>query len=298
MPEVSGLDVCAELKREVETRLIPVVLMSGRGDRQTRIAGLAAGADDFLDKPIDTEELSARMRSLVRVKRMTDELESADAFVLALGRIIEARDPGTEGHCDRLASYAAALGRGLGLDAADLEVLHRGALLHDIGKIAIPDELLLKKTRLTAHEYELMKRHPLVGDELCRPIRSLEPVRAIVRHHHERLDGRGYPDHLSGAAIPLVAQIVTVVDVFDALTSDRPYRRALTVDAAFDTMREEARDGAYALDLVERLIDLRRAGGVILRQVPSGRTRMVKASSRSSARLFSRAASTMSRPRH
>ena len=260
MPDVSGLDVCAELKQGADTRLIPIVLMSGRGDRQTRIAGLAAGADDFLDKPIDTQELSARIRSLVRVKRMTDELESAESFVLALGRVIEARDPGTEGHCERLATYATALSAGLGLDAAAADTLQRGALLHDIGKIAIPDRLLTKKTRLTAREYELMKRHTLIGDDLCRPVKSLEAVRPIVRHHHERLDGRGYPDGLGGEQIPLVAQIVTVVDVFDALTTDRPYRRALSLESAWRIMRQEARNGAYSSDLVERLIDLHRRG--------------------------------------
>ena len=275
MPEVSGLDVCAELKQDADTRLIPVVLMTGRGDRQTRIAGIAAGADDFLDKPIDTEELSARIRSLVRVKRFTDELASAEAFAVALGRVIEARDPGTEGHCERLASYATALGAGLGLDAAALDTLQRGAFLHDIGKIGIPDHLLLKKGRLTAREYELMKRHPLIGDELCRPVKSLEAVRPIVRHHHERLDGRGYPDHLRGDHIPLVAQIVTVVDVFDALTSERPYRRALSLEAAWRTMRREAREGAYSLDLVERLLELQRQGAIegAFRRAPSGRRR-------------------------
>jgi putative two-component system response regulator len=272
MPDISGLDVCAELKQDAGTRLIPVVLMSGRGDRHTRIAGIAAGADDFLDKPIDTEELRARIGSLVRVKRMTDELESAEGFVLALGGVIEARDPGTEGHCERLSKYATALGADLGLDVADLDTLQRGAFLHDIGKIGIPDQLLLKKTRLTAREYEVMKRHPLIGDDLCRPVKSLEPVRPIVRHHHERLDGRGYPDRLCGDRIPLVAQIVTVVDVFDALTSDRPYRRALPFQAALRTMRREAREGAYSLDLVERLADLQRHGRVDVSQRTPVRT--------------------------
>ncbi len=284
MPEISGLEVCAELKQNADTRFIPVVLMSGRGDRETRMAGIAAGADDFLDKPIDTEELGARIRSLVRIKRMTDELESAEAFVLALGRVIEARDSGIEGHCERLASYATALGASLGLDAADIDTLQRGAFLHDIGKIGIPDQLLFKKARLTAREYELMKRHPLIGDELCRPVKSLEAVRPIVRHHHERLDGRGYPDHLCGDRIPLVAQIVTVVDVFDALTSDRPYRRALSLEAAWQTMRREAREGAYSPDLVERLVDLHRRGviEVAARRVPSRRRRIAKARSRRS----------------
>jgi putative two-component system response regulator len=258
MPGMSGLDVCAELKQDADTRLIPIVLMSGKGDRQTRLAGLAAGADDFLDKPVDTEELRARVRSLIRFKRMTDDLESSEALVMALGRVIEARDPCTEGHCERLAQYATALGEDLGLDAGEIDTLQRGAFLHDIGKIAIPDRLLLKRSRLTAAEYEVMKRHPLIGDDLCRPIKSLEAVRPIVRHHHERLDGRGYPDRLAADRIPLVAQIVTVVDVFDALTTDRPYRRALSTATAWRTMRSEAKAGAYAIELVERLVDLQR----------------------------------------
>jgi putative two-component system response regulator len=262
MPGISGLDVCAELKQHMATRLIPIVLMSGRHERETRIAGLAAGADDFLSKPIDAEELSARVRSLVRMKRATDELESAEALFLALGRMIEARDQSTEGHCERLSMYATALGSSLSLPQTDLDTLTRGGFLHDIGKIAIPDRVLLKKARLTDTEYELMKYHPVIGEELCRTVRSLDAVRPIVRHHHERLDGRGYPDGLVGDQIPLLAQIVTVVDVFDALTTDRPYRKALTPLAAYRTQREEARAGLYSRDLVERFVQLHSSGAL------------------------------------
>ncbi len=198
MPGISGLDVCAELKRNPETRFTPVVMISGAQERQTRLAGLEAGADDFLNKPIDPEELQTRVRSLMRLKRLTDDLESAESLFLTLGRIIEARDPCTEGHCDRLTDYATTLGRHLGLDQSDLDALHRGAFLHDVGKIAIPDRVLLKKGKLTRKEYDLMKRHPAIGDELCRTVRSFDAVRPIVRHHHERLDGRGYPDGLVG----------------------------------------------------------------------------------------------------
>jgi putative two-component system response regulator len=256
MPDLSGLEVCAQLKAHAATRLIPIVLMSGSHERDRRIAGLAAGADDFLAKPVDSEELAARVRSLVRVKRLTDELESAEALFLTLGRIVEARDSSTHGHCERLAAYATALGTSCGLDGADLIVLRRGAFLHDIGKIAIPDRVLLKRSRLTTREYALIKTHPVVGDELCRTVRSLDAVRAIVRHHHERLDGRGYPDGLAGDEIPLVAQIVTIVDVFDALTTKRPYRKALSTAAAVATMRLEARQGAYAPALVEQFVGL------------------------------------------
>jgi putative two-component system response regulator len=256
MPGISGLDVCAELKRSDETRLTPVVLISGQQERQTRLAGLEAGADDFLNKPIDPEELQTRVRSLMRLKRLTDDLDSAASLFLTLGRIIEARDPCTEGHCERLTDYATALGRQLNLDQADLEALNRGAFLHDVGKIAIPDRVLLKRGKLTRKEYDLMKRHPAIGDDLCRTVRSFESVRPIVRHHHERLDGRGYPDGLAGDRIPLLAQIVSIVDVFDALTSDRPYRKALPTATAYQMMRDNARGGWCRPDLLATFIDL------------------------------------------
>lgn len=187
---------------------------------------------------------------------VVDELESAEALYLALGRIVEAGDASTHGHCERLAHYATALGTSCHLEAADLVALRRGAFLHDIGKIAIPDRVLLKPSRLTAREYALIKTHTVVGDELVRAFRSLDAVRGIVRHHHERLDGRGYPDGLSGDQIPLLAQIVTIVDVYDALTMKRPYRRAMSRTAAFATMREEASEGAYSTELLERFVGL------------------------------------------
>jgi putative two-component system response regulator len=256
MPGISGLDVCAELKRRDDTRFTPVVLISGAQERQTRLAGLEAGADDFLNKPIDPEELQTRVRSLMRLKRLTDDLDSAASLFLTLGRIIEARDPCTEGHCERLTDYATALGRQLDLSQTDLEALTRGAFLHDVGKIAIPDRVLLKKGKLTRKEYDLMKRHPAIGDDLCRTVRSFEAVRPIVRHHHERLDGRGYPDGLAGDRIPLLAQIVSIVDVFDALTSDRPYRKALPTATAYQMMRDTARGGWCRQDLLTIFIDL------------------------------------------
>ena len=202
MPGLSGLDVCASLKSVAETCLTPIVLVSALQERATRLEGLEAGADDFLSKPVDPQELYARVRTLIRLKRLTDDLESAESLFLTLGRFIEARDPYTVNHCDRLAQYATALGSALNLDPDDLDALYRGAFIHDIGKIAIPDRILLKKGKLTHAEYELMKQHPIIGDDLCRTVRLLEAVRPIVRHHHERLDGRGYPDGLAGDADP------------------------------------------------------------------------------------------------
>jgi putative two-component system response regulator len=257
MPGMSGIEVCRALKAQSLTRLTPVVLITGDRDRGQRLAGLDAGADDFLNKPIDVTEFRTRVRSLLRVKRLTDDLESTEAIMKMLGHIVEARDPYTEGHCERLADYATELGAALGLSSGDLDILRTGAILHDLGKIAVPDGVLLKKGRLDPEEHAVMRQHPVVGDNLCRTVRSLERVRPIVRSHHERMDGRGYPDGLAGREIPLLAQIVAVVDVFDALTTNRPYRRALPAEAAHQIMRQDARSGWCSADLVETFIRLR-----------------------------------------
>jgi len=258
MPGMSGVQLCRELKRRGGTRLTPVVLITASQDRDDRIAGLEAGADDFLGKPIDLQELRTRVRSLLRVKQLTDELESTEAIMTMLGHIVEARDPYTEGHCQRLAEYATALGAALHLDVADIDTLNRGAVLHDVGKIALPDAVLLKPGRLDADEVALMREHPVVGDNLCRTVRSLERVRPIVRSHHERQDGRGYPDRLAGDEIPLLAQIVAVVDVFDALTTNRPYRDAMSPKAAYEIMLKEAAGGWCSVKLAQTFIDLHR----------------------------------------
>jgi putative two-component system response regulator len=256
MPGMSGVDLCRELKARGGTRLTPVVLITASQDRNHRIAGLEAGADDFLGKPIDIQELRTRVRSLLRVKQLTDELESTEAIMTMLGHMVEARDPYTKGHCQRLAEYATALGAALDLDSSDLDTLERGAVLHDVGKIALPDTVLLKPGRLDPDELAMMREHPVVGDNLCRTVRSLERVRPIVRSHHERQDGRGYPDRLSGDDIPLLAQIVAVVDVFDALTTNRPYRTALSADAAYEIMLKEAAGGWCPVKLAQTFIDL------------------------------------------
>jgi cyclic di-GMP phosphodiesterase len=258
MPGMSGVELCRELKMRDRTRLTPVVLITASQDRGHRLAGLEAGADDFLGKPIDLQELRTRVRSLLRVKQLTDELESTESIMTMLGHIVEARDPYTEGHCQRLAEYAVALGRALGLDATDLDTLSRGAVLHDVGKIALPDSVLLKPGRLNRDELALMQEHPVVGDNLCRTVRSLERVRPIVRSHHERQDGRGYPDRLRGDEIPLLAHVVAVVDVFDALTTTRPYRGAMTATEAYDIMLKEAAAGWCPVALAQTFVDLHR----------------------------------------
>ncbi len=208
MPGITGIEVCRRLKQDPTYRLTPVVMVTGQAQREARLEGLEAGADDFLAKPVDPQELLIRVRSLVRIKRYTDDLDSAASIIIAMALLIEARDGNTEGHCHRMANYATALGRALDLGEEDLQALHRGGFLHDIGMLAIPDSLLRKTGPLDPDEFELMKSHTTVGDSLCGNLRSLDSVRPIIRHHHERYDGSGYPDGLAGDEIPLVAQIM------------------------------------------------------------------------------------------
>jgi putative two-component system response regulator len=254
MPRRDGYETCRALKENPSTRLIPIVLVTSLSDSADKVRGLEAGADDFLTKPVNTSELLARVRALVRLKRYTDDLESAEAVMLTLGETIEARDAYTEGHCERLAAYAVTLGRALGLSRDELAALEYGGFLHDLGKIGVPDSVLLKPATLTADERHRMQQHTIIGDRLCGGLRSLARVRGIVRHHHERLDGSGYPDGLRGDAIPLLAQVIGIVDVYDALTTARPYKEALARDRARDELRDEADRGWRRKDLVDMFI--------------------------------------------
>lgn len=250
MPGANGFDICRALKESPATRLIPVVLITALRDSESRLEGIRAGADDFLSKPFSAPELSARAYSLLRLKRYTDDLDSAESVIISLALTIEARDSTTQGHCQRLAASSMALGRAIHLPPDDLGALHRGGYLHDVGKVGIPDAVLLKPGPLTPDEIATMQRHTVIGDRLCGELRTLRRVRPIVRSHHERLDGSGYPDGLAGDDVPLLAQIMGIVDVFDALTSWRPYREPIGADEACAVLRDEAARGWRSPDLV------------------------------------------------
>lgn len=255
MPGVDGIEVCRQLKSDSATHLTPVVLVTGLSGLSDRIRGIEAGADDFLSKPVHPHELRARVTSLSRMKHLTDALDSAEAAFMALAMTIEARDPTTNGHCERLAAHAVGLGKTLGLPPEDLEALHRGGYLHDVGKVGVPDSVLLKAGKLTPEEFALMKKHPDIGDMLCAPLQSLQEVRPIIRGHHERLNGSGYPQGLRGDAVPLLAQIVGIVDVYDALTSNRPYRKALSGDEAARHLIDDVLHGKFSKSHVEAFLD-------------------------------------------
>lgn len=251
MPGKTGYELCREWKDDPETRLIPIVMITGLSDHEDRIRGIEAGADDFLNKPIFPEELFARVKSLIKLKDFTNELENAEAVLCTLGRSIESRDPYTEGHCERLANYASNLGSHIGLDEESQIALKRGGYLHDLGKIAIPDEILNKNTNLSIEEWRRMKLHPVIGENICKPLRSLRIVLPIIRHHHEHWNGSGYPDGLNGDKIPLLARVLQVADVYDALRTARSYKPALTYEQSYNTIMSEAEQGLWDQQLIE-----------------------------------------------
>jgi putative two-component system response regulator len=251
MPGLTGFSVCHEAKSDPNTRLIPVVLVTGLNRSEDRLKGIESGADDFLGKPVDRAELLARVRSLLRLKQFTDELESAETVLCTLAISIEAKDPYTVGHCDRLSVYAEAMGKRIGLTQDFQIALRRGGIVHDLGKVAVPEHILLKPGKLTPEERKIMEEHPVVGERICAPLKSFRNVLPIIRHHHEKLDGSGYPDGLKGKAIPLTARILSTVDIYDALTTDRPYRKAFSREQAVATLYEEVKRGWWDPDLIQ-----------------------------------------------
>jgi len=249
MPRLDGYDVCRRLKGNPRWRLTPVVMVTSLSDTSDRIRAIQAGADDILGKPVNASELLARVRSLLNLKAYTDELERAESVLYALALSIEAKDPYTEGHCDRLSRYSVELGRRIGLDAEQLTALNRGGIVHDIGKVAVPDAVLLKPGKLTEEEMRIVREHPVVGERICAPLKSFRLVLPIIRHHHERLDGSGYPDGLAGDEIPLSARVMQMVDVYDALITLRPYKPAFSMDKALTIMRGEVQRGWWDPDI-------------------------------------------------
>ncbi|MDO8530700.1 MAG: response regulator [Dehalococcoidia bacterium] len=240
MPRLSGLEVCKRLRQAPQFRETPVVLVTPRYGPVSKVESIEADCDDLLTKPVDAVELVARVRSLLRLRRLREDLTRTERIVLVLARAVEAKTPDIQGHLERIASYAEMLGREVGLSGRSLREMRFGMLLHDIGKIGVPDAILEKAGALTPEEYEVVKRHPAVGFDICRPLVDNPLVLDAIRHHHERWDGKGYPDGLKGDAIPMVARITTVVDSYDAMTSDRSYQQARTQGLALAELRSQA----------------------------------------------------------
>lgn len=251
MPRLNGLETCRRIKNHHTTRLLPVIMVTGLLPDEERVRAIEAGCDDFLPKPYQQMELMTRIRSLLRIKSLTDELEDAEAILMTLVRTLEAKDRYTLGHADRVGRYAVTLGRALGCNAFELDSLRKAGMLHDIGKIGIPDAILQKAGPLDDAEWEIMRKHPTIGCEICQRLKSLEGILPMIRHHHECLDGTGYPDGLKGAQVPKLVRIVNVVDIYDALTSRRSYKDAYPVQKAFRTMWEEVERGWWDGDVLK-----------------------------------------------
>ncbi len=250
LPDANGHDILRKLRFDPDTRLIPIMMLSGTEVATEKLTAIREGATGFLKKPFDPEELLVRVRSLVRLKSFTDVLEDATRVILTLASSIDARDPYTAGHSERVSMYAEALGRTISLDPRDLGTLRLGGLLHDIGKVAVSDGVLLKDSALTAEERREVQTHPAKGARIVGHLRTFSRVFPIVLSHHERLDGSGYPEGLSGPAIPLLVRIASIADVFDALTTARPYRSSFSVEGAFNMLAEEAGKGWWDPTLV------------------------------------------------
>ncbi|HTS78138.1 MAG TPA: HD domain-containing phosphohydrolase [Bryobacteraceae bacterium] len=250
MPEMSGPDFCRMLKNERRTQLIPILMVTSVQGPENEIMGIESGADEFLIKPLQPTLVRTRIRAMLRNKALVDSLEEAETILFALAQSVEHRDQYTGLHCERLAAYSIALGQALGLSKADQLALYRGGFLHDVGKISIPDVILFKRGLLSEEEWQIMRQHTIRGEEICRPMKTLAPVLPIIRSHHERWDGSGYPDGLAGEDIPLLARILQVADIYDALTTARPYKPAFSHQHAIEIMLEEARRGWRDPELV------------------------------------------------
>ena len=257
MPGMDGFEVCRRIKRKDDTRLIPIVMLTALDDMDSKVKGIEAGAEDFLTKPPNKMELLARIRSLINVKTLNNNLTSIESVLFSLANAIEAKDSYTNGHIQRVANMAVALGNKMNLPETDTEAIRLGGILHDIGKIGVSVDILNKPGALDPEEWKVMKNHPEVGYKICLPLeKSLGAALEVIRYHHEKLDGSGYPIGLSGDEISLPARIMAVVDIFDALTSDRPYRKAMPHEKAIRILRQEAEEGKLDKFVVQKLEEL------------------------------------------
>ena len=257
MPEMDGYEVCRHLKGSEATRLIPVVLVTALDDTEAKIKGIEAGADDFITKPPNRMELLARTKSLIKLKKLNDNLTSIEYVLFSLAKTVEAKDKYTQGHVERVSRLATTLGKKMGLSEKEMEALRYGGVLHDIGKIAVPGDILNKPGPLSAEEWIVMKTHPVAGYNICLPLKkNLGYALEVIRHHHEKLDGSGYPDGLKNEEISPAARIMAVVDIYDALVTDRPYREGMSLEKAVEILKQEAHDEKLDKKVVEHLIEI------------------------------------------
>lgn len=257
MPQMDGYEVCRRIKSNDETRSIPVILVTALDDSDSKIKGIEAGADDFITKPPNRSELLARTKSLIKVRRLNKNLASIENVLFSLATAIDAKDPYTQGHLERTANLSLAVGRRLNLPPNDIEALRFASILHDIGKIGIPDAILNKPGSLETTEWDLMRTHSDMGYRICLPLQNtLGKALDGIRHHHEKLDGSGYPDGLKGEEISIIARIMAAVDIYDALVTDRPYRKGIPLEKAIGILKEDTAAGKLDATVVTALLNI------------------------------------------
>lgn len=256
MPKISGFEICKAIKRNKETQFIPVIVITALQELDDKLKAIELGADDFLVKPINRLELVTRIKSLLHMKFLHDDLDTSESILFSLAQALEAKDFYTRGHSERVADLAVRLGETMGFSEKEEENMRRGGLLHDIGKIGIKESILLKPGKLTEEEMAHIRSHPARGYDICAPLKTLEPCLPIIRSHHERYDGDGYPDGLKGDDIPLKARITAVADAFDAMTTDRPYRKGMATETALKIFENEIDSGQWDPNVVKALMKI------------------------------------------
>ncbi|MDR7542977.1 MAG: response regulator [Armatimonadota bacterium] len=257
MPDGDGRQACRRLRAHPDTADLPIILMTAHPESGR--LWLFVGADAILYKPLRHDELLSWVRAFVGARRARAKLDRIETMLVSLAASIEARSEHRREHLSRVAWYSQQLAQAMGVDPEEIPIIRRAALLHDIGMIAVSDAVLHQPRSLTPAEFAQVKQHPVVGAELCQSLPDGEKVAALIRHHHERWHGGGYPDGLSGKDIPIGARIIAVADAFDTLTSDRPYRSALTADGALDVLVMGA-GAQWDPDVVEKLAEIVRRG--------------------------------------
>ncbi|MDH4127533.1 MAG: response regulator [Spirochaetota bacterium] len=256
LPKVDGYEVCKKLKSDEKTRHIMIIMITALSELENELLGIEVGADDYLTKPFNRMLLGARIKSLLKTKYYNDQLEKAETVISSLALSVEAKDPYTEGHCERLSKYSMLLGQRLKLSPPYIKALNSGGILHDIGKIGISDTILLKQGPLDEKERKIMNKHSEIGENICKPLHSLKLVLPIIRHHHERLDGTGYPDGLKGDEIPVTARILQIVDIYDALITKRPYKPAFSQEKVFQIMDSEIDKGWWDKEIFDEFKEM------------------------------------------
>jgi len=256
MPKISGYEVCRSIKQNKETQFIPVIIITALQELEDKIKAIELGADDFLVKPFNKLELTTRIKSLLHMKSMHDELETSENVLFSLASALEAKDKYTKGNSERVSMIAVDIARVMKLPERDVEILHKGGLLHDIGKIGVREDILLKEGKLTGEEMKHVQEHTTIGYVICAPLKSLEEALSCIRSHHERFDGKGYPDGLKGDEIPLRGQIMAVADAYDAMATDRPYRKGMPKKTVLKIFEDEIDSGQWNSEVVRILLKI------------------------------------------